>query len=412
MKAIFPHAIDIKSTSVAANPEAEWENDVTYSAGDRVKVTVAYPGGTFPYTFPFALGEVSTEIPNKVYLSLRDNNLNRAPSEWLEPEIEIATSATSLAVSAIEQTLTVDTGKSFSPGMIITIAKTATPRTVSMTAEVVSYDLDTGELVANVYSVTGSGTHTAWTVSSVDEIGFWQVIESTNQYAMFDEYINTQTEDLDEIEVKLNVTAIDAIALFGLAGERVELELWDDTETTELWSDSVSLVYGASVISSVSDWWEYFFGAYSVKTDVFKEIGVALSSGVLVVRIVGVTGTTVKCGTCVVGRKTVFGGTQYGLRIGLVDYSYKDEDQDTGLITVSQGYWAKRNEITFSVKNTYLDHVYRAMVSFRGIPTAWSANSDTTNYEGLVVYGIFRDFEVTVPGPTISYCTMNIEGFI
>lgn len=75
-----------------------------------------------------------------------------------------ATSTTSLAIGTGSKTLTVETGKSFQPGMSVKIAYTADP-TNWMHGDVISYNAGTGELVANVTAILGSGTQTAWTVS-------------------------------------------------------------------------------------------------------------------------------------------------------------------------------------------------------------------------------------------------------
>jgi hypothetical protein len=391
MRVISPATISLKSTNVAVNSEAEWAAATTYGVNDLVQVTTA--------------------TPHKVYKSLRGNNLNRQPSDWLEPQVETSTSATSLTVGAVSQSLTVETGKLYSAGMIVNIKKTTTPASVWMLGEVTSYNSGTGALVVSVYSINGTGTHTDWTTTSQDEIGFWEETESTNQWAMFDEYVNTQTTNTTSIEIKLNTVNATGIALLGLDASSVEFELWDSTETTMLWSTTEDLVYGSATITTIGDWYEYFFGTYSLRTDISVEIGVSEQTGVLVVNVIGETGSEVGCGVIVVGRLLDIGSTQYGPKIGIVDYSYRSEDSD-GKVTVTQGYWAKRNTITTSLSNTKVDDIYRALVAIRGIPTSWDGNNDGTGYGALVVYGIFSDFEITVPGPTRSYCTFTIEGLI
>ncbi|MDC8446463.1 MAG: hypothetical protein LV471_11125 [Nitrosomonas sp.] len=73
-------------------------------------------------------------------------------------------SSSSLAIDAGNKSLSVDTGKSYVPGMTLRIANTAD---VSkwMQGEVVSYDSGTGALVVVVTHTNGSGTLSAWTVS-------------------------------------------------------------------------------------------------------------------------------------------------------------------------------------------------------------------------------------------------------
>lgn len=76
-----------------------------------------------------------------------------------------ATSTSSLAVEPGPKSLTIQTGKSIVGGMTLVIARTSAPTTTRMSGVVSSYDSGTGALGVTVDSVTGSGTHTDWTVS-------------------------------------------------------------------------------------------------------------------------------------------------------------------------------------------------------------------------------------------------------
>ena len=378
-------------TSVPDDANAEWSAATTYALNAIVKVTTA--------------------TPHKLFKSLRSNNLNRAPASWLEPVTEFASSTTSTVVEIGSKTFTIETGKGFSVGMAVSITKTSTPMSVSLSGEVTSYNSSTGELVTSVYGVIGEGTHATWTIASVDEIGFWEDVGATNAWSMFDEYVNTKTVNQNSILFKLQTVGVNGIAFFGLNASKINLELWSFDETVKLWEESIDLVYAASTISQISDWYEYFFGEYSIKTDVSKEIGVRVQSGVLVVHIIGVGGTEVTCGQCVVGEMLDIGSTQYGSSAGMVDYSKRTEDS-FGKVSIEQGYWAKRNSIQLIVENSKIDHVYKKMVAMRGTPTVWISNNESIEYEMLIVFGLFRDFDIVVQGPLHSYCSLNIEGLI
>ena len=76
-----------------------------------------------------------------------------------------ATSTTSLTIGTGAKSLTIQTGKSIVVGMALVIARTSAPATTRMSGVVTSYDSGTGALGVTVDSVTGSGTHTDWTVS-------------------------------------------------------------------------------------------------------------------------------------------------------------------------------------------------------------------------------------------------------
>lgn len=78
-----------------------------------------------------------------------------------------STSVTSVAIPTAlpaSKSMTVETGKSYLPGMSLKIARTSSA-TNWMHGEVTSYNSTTGALVVNVTTVRGSGTYTDWTIT-------------------------------------------------------------------------------------------------------------------------------------------------------------------------------------------------------------------------------------------------------
>lgn len=75
-----------------------------------------------------------------------------------------ATSTTSLSISAVSKTLTIQTGKSFVVGMTVKIASTASP-TKWMAGDITAYNSGTGSLTVKVVLVNDTGTLADWTVS-------------------------------------------------------------------------------------------------------------------------------------------------------------------------------------------------------------------------------------------------------
>ena len=75
-----------------------------------------------------------------------------------------ANSTTSVAIGTGAKTFTVDTGKSFEPGMSVKIASEANP-SKWMHGDVTTYNTVTGELVTNILQVLSSGTYTDWIVT-------------------------------------------------------------------------------------------------------------------------------------------------------------------------------------------------------------------------------------------------------
>lgn len=75
-----------------------------------------------------------------------------------------ATSTTNLTIGTVPISLTIQTGKSFSPGQTLVIASTASPDN-QMVGVITSYNSGSGALGVNVKSSSGSGTFGAWSVA-------------------------------------------------------------------------------------------------------------------------------------------------------------------------------------------------------------------------------------------------------
>ncbi len=387
-RVVIPHERTMSATNVPANSEAEWSSGSTYDLDDLVQVT---------------------DIPvHKVYRSLRGNNTDRYPPDHIETLVESSTSSTSIAVGTGSKTFTTQSGKGFSLGMVVKIAKTVTPNTVNMTAEITAYDSGTGSMTVSVYSVTGSGTHAGWTITTEDEIAFWEEVGATNQHAMIDEYVNTKTESTTSIDVRFPISRIDHLVLLGLVGTTVEVKVWDSGESSVLWSEEYDLVFSGAGIVNIVDWFEYFFGEYSAREDLVIPLGVISNDAVIEIIISADEGDDVACGLVVFGRKFDVGETQFGLDLGMQDFSVKETDE-LGRTKLEPGYWAKKADVSAFMRNSYVDSVYKRLAGLVGLPTAWIIEDE---FEASIIYGVFRDFSVVIEGPSHSFCSVEIEGLI
>lgn len=75
------------------------------------------------------------------------------------------TSTTSLTISTGTQSFTTQTGKAWSVGQPVVIARTSAPASSLMYGTITSYVTGTGAMVVSVANTTGSGTFTDWSIS-------------------------------------------------------------------------------------------------------------------------------------------------------------------------------------------------------------------------------------------------------
>lgn len=251
-----------------------------------------------------------------------------------------------------------------------------------------------------VYECLIAGVNsTAPEISATEATPKWLEISPTNRWAMFDTTISTVTSATGSISVTIAPGIVNSIALMGLTGAQASVTV----------SDGSSTVYSATKQldgSVVTDWYEYFFEPFTQLTEwVLTDLPPYGSARITVV----ITGSgTVECGILSTGTKYEIGKTKYGARFGITDYSIKSTDEFGSTVFVKRRS-AKRIEIPLLIENALLPSFWARLQDVTATPCAW-IGSDTGEYSILTVFGFFKDFDVDISYPTISECTLQIEG--
>lgn len=249
--------------------------------------------------------------------------------------------------------------------------------------------------------VTGAGT----TTPDLDQIN-WLDAGYTNRYRMFDNIISSVSSRTGGIEFTLTPNqVINGIALLNVNASTVRVVMNDPIEgvvydrTKELRSSS-----------NVIDYYSYFFAPLinlgDLDTAIFLDlpnkptatITVYVSSGVGLVEV----------GEVVYGVQSVVGRTNYGTAIGITSYSRKDTDE-FGKVTVIKRKNSKYADYDIDIDNTNLAFVQRLFQDIDSVPCVFIGNPEM---EELIVYGFYKDFKATISFPTVSKCTLRVEGLV
>lgn len=209
---------------------------------------------------------------------------------------------------------------------------------------------------------------------------------------MFDDYLNTQSENEDFIDVTIEFNNSDRIALFNIDAYTIQLDLTDMDTSTLVQSKTIDLElsngeYKQWIIESM-----YIYPNAQLRIQIIK------------------TGSTAKCGKCGIGLSTDIGATQYTPSIGFNDYSIKTENLYGTYL--AQGNWSKLPKITTMIDYSSIDAIAEDLVDIRGTFVFFEGNEDDTEYEGLMVYGFLEDWSIDISNPTIAYLDLNIQGAI
>lgn len=210
---------------------------------------------------------------------------------------------------------------------------------------------------------------------------------------MFDNYLNTQTEFADLIEVEIEFNNVDRVALFNIEATSIDLELTDDDTSTVVQTKTIDLEmddgeYQQWVIEPM-----YIYANATLKISI------------------NYSGSIAKCGMCGIGLSSFIGNTQYSPEIAYTDYSIKATNE-FGQTYLNPGNWAKLPKITLIADFVFIDAIYEDLTNIRGSFAFFEGNEEDTDYESLRVYGFLEDWKIKLDNPSIIYIDLDIQGAI
>ena len=248
--------------------------------------------------------------------------------------------------------------------------------------------------------VTGAGT----TTPDLDQAN-WLDSGYTNRYRMFDNIISSVSSRTGGIEFTLTPTQIvNGIALLNVNASTVRVVMNDPIEgvvydkTKELRSSS-----------NVNDYFSYFFApllSENLETAIFLDLP-SKPTATITVYVSSGAGLA-EVGEVVYGVQSIVGRTNYGTAIGITSYSRKDTDE-FGKVTVVKRKNSKYADYDIDIDNNNLASVQRLFSEIDSVPCVFIGNPEM---EELVVYGFYKEFKATISFPTVSKCTLRVEGLI
>lgn len=229
----------------------------------------------------------------------------------------------------------------------------------------------------------------------------WLDLKPSNVWAMFDGEISTQTEATGSLTVLLKPGYINSLCLFGLEGAELTVTVRDGLGGPVVYSATKSL--DGTIITN---WYQYYYEPTSLLTSVVLADLPPYTDAHITITVTG--GSTVKCGTCLVGTFYELGDLQYGATSSIIDYSRKDTDA-FGVTSFVRRAYSDRITASLMFSNAQLNKVKGVLASLRATPCAW-IGTDVSGLEVLNTYGFYKDFSITVAYPTESLCSLEIEG--
>ena len=235
----------------------------------------------------------------------------------------------------------------------------------------------------------------------------WAFLSPDNKHAMFDGQVSTETtKATSPLTVTVACGIVNSVGLIGLTGSSVTISVTDAGASPPVYSRTVGL--DGTIIT---DWYMYFFEPFVQLGEVVLTDLPPYLNGRITMTLSG--GGAVAIGELIVGSVYSLGdeSLEQGATVGIIDYSRKDTDVDTGVTTFTRRAFSKRMSGQFLVDNVDMNGVQRILADIRAVPSVFIGSEDTT-YAPLVVYGFYRDFSIDIAYPTKSLCRVEVEGLI
>jgi hypothetical protein len=233
---------------------------------------------------------------------------------------------------------------------------------------------------------------------------FWAQLGPDNKHAMFDGQVSTATTSTSPLVVTIAPGIVNSLAMIDLVGTSVTIEMRNAGASPPIYTRTVDLDG-----SIVFDWYTYFFEPFVQLAEVVLTDLPPYSSGQITMTLT--SGGSVAIGELLVGTVYELGeeGMEQGASVGIIDYSRKDTDNDTGLTTFVRRAYSKRMSGQFLINNGQMNAVQRILADIRAVPSVY-IGSEAVDYSPLIVYGFYRDFSIDIAYPTKSWCRIEVEG--
>ncbi len=106
------------------------------------------------------------------------------------------------------------------------------------------------------------------------------------------------------------------------------------------------------------------------------------------------------------GETIELGTTETAPTIGVIDYSRRVTD-NFGVTTVVERGFARRMSVRLGVPFDGVDALQRRLADLRATSALWVADE---RFNSLSVQGFYKDFEIDLSVPPLSFCTLTVEG--
>lgn len=233
----------------------------------------------------------------------------------------------------------------------------------------------------------------------------WVFISANNRFKMFDTTVGSGTVNPNTIEVTLEPGVVcNSVVAFNVFGATANLVV-KDSGGTPFYDETIDLAN----FSAITGYFNYFFSQAGVlgKTEIaFLDIPSFINASFELTIDAG-TGSA-SCNEVVIGEQFNLAVTNFGTSIGIRDFSVKEVD-DFGNVRIVRRAFSKRAEYDVTVETQEANLFTNYLASIRTTAVVYIGDP---NRPETIVYGYYRDFSVVLTSPSVSECSLTVEGLV
>jgi hypothetical protein len=229
----------------------------------------------------------------------------------------------------------------------------------------------------------------------------WLDLGVVNPLRMFDGKLDNVT--VANSPLTINITPdqiVNGIAIFNIDATTVQITMTDPIDGLVYDSGEIDLIDSGII----TGWYEFFFAQRLQKFDLVKVDIPTYPNATITITALDENEITI--GEIVAGKNQNLGVSQYGSSVGIIDFSRKEQDQ-FGNFVITPRRFSKRAEYDIKVNTSSNSGLQRTLSDFRTTPIVWIGDENKLE---TVVYGYYRNFDILIAGPSLSDCTITVEG--
>jgi hypothetical protein len=232
---------------------------------------------------------------------------------------------------------------------------------------------------------------------------FWRLVGPTNKWAMFDQYVSTQTVAQDALTVKLKPGVCSSLAVLELIGKSLTVTATDGIGGPTIYSREFSLEQ-----SQVFDGYTYCFEPFSQKRSVVITDLPPYLNAVINITVAGPG--QVACGQLIVGNAYTLGSTESGIETSTRSYSRKKTDSEDR-VTLEKRKTIKLLSAKVLIESGATDVVQTLLADLDSVPIV-CIGDEFLDFDSLVIFGIIQEAAVRVDFRHLTWLMFKFEGFI